>query len=94
MGKMSLLSQMPALLISDPGYKLVKELKRKLEVTSCPGPSSPIVAITLSGLPSDKFFFSGFLPVKVKAKKDYLEELKNIKSTLIFLRAQTGLLKL
>ncbi|GIS05550.1 MAG: hypothetical protein CM15mP109_03060 [Candidatus Dadabacteria bacterium] len=64
-----------------------------MRVTSCPGPSSPIAAITLSGLPSDKFFFR-ILPVKVKAKKDYLEELKNIKSTLIFLRAQTGLLKL
>ena len=68
----SLVSDAGTPLISDPGYKLVKELKkRNLRVTSCPGPSSPIAAITLSGLPSDKFFFSGFLPVKVKAKKDY-----------------------
>ena len=90
----SLVSDAGTPLISDPGYKLVKELKkRNLRVTSCPGPSSPIAAITLSGLPSDKFLFSGFLPVKVKAKKDYLEELKNIKSTLIFFESSNRIIK-
>ena len=90
----SLVSDAGTPLISDPGYKLVKELKKKnLKVTSCPGPSSPIAAITLSGLPSDKFFFSGFLPVKVKAKKDYLKELKNIKSTLIFFESSNRVIK-
>ena len=90
----SLVSDAGTPLISDPGYKLVKELKkRNLRVTSCPGPSSPIVAITLSGLPSDKFFFSGFLPVKVKAKKDYLKEIRSIKSTLIFFESSNRIIK-
>ena len=81
----SLVSDAGTPLISDPGYKLIKELKKKnLTVTSCPGPSSPITAITLAGLPSDKFFFSGFLPVKSKARKDYLLKIKNIESTIIF----------
>jgi 16S rRNA (cytidine1402-2'-O)-methyltransferase len=81
-------------LVSDAGYKLIKELKKKkLTVTSCPGPSSPITALTLSGLPSDKFFFSGFLPVKIKARKDYLLEIKDIESTIIFFESSNRLVK-
>ena len=90
----SLVSDAGTPLISDPGYKLVKELKKKnLSVTSCPGPSSPITALTLSGLPSDKFFFSGFLPVNTKAKKDYLLEIKDIESTMIFFESPNRLVK-
>jgi len=90
----SLVSDAGTPLISDPGYKLVKELKKKnLSVTSCPGPSSPITALTLSGLPSDKFFFLGFLPVKTKAKKDYLLEIKDIESTMIFFESSNRLVK-
>ena len=90
----SLVSDAGTPLISDPGYKLVKELKKKnLSVTACPGPSSPITALTLSGLPSDKFFFSGFLPVKTKAKKDYLLEIKDIESTIIFFESSNRLIK-
>jgi len=90
----SLVSDAGTPLISDPGYKLVKELKKKnLTVTSCPGPSSPITALTLSGLPSDKFFFSGFLPAKTKAKKDYLLEIKDIESTIIFFESSNRLVK-
>jgi 16S rRNA (cytidine1402-2'-O)-methyltransferase len=90
----SLVSDAGTPLISDPGYKLVKELKKKnLTVTSCPGPSSPITALTLSGLPSDKFFFSGFLPVKIKARKDYLLEIKDIESTIIFFESSNRLVK-
>ena len=90
----SLVSDAGTPLISDPGYKLIKELKKKnLTVTSCPGPSSPITAITLAGLPSDKFFFSGFLPVKSKARKDYLLKIKNIESTIIFLESPNRIVK-
>jgi len=90
----SLVSDAGTPLISDPGYKLVKDLKKKnLTVTSCPGPSSPITALTLSGLPSDKFFFSGFLPAKTKAKKDYLLEIKDIESTIIFFESSNRLVK-
>ena len=90
----SLVSDAGTPLISDPGYKLIKELKKKnLTVTSCPGPSSPITAITLAGLPTDKFFFSGFLPVKSKARKDYLLKIKNIESTIIFLESPNRIVK-
>lgn len=90
----SLVSDAGTPLISDPGYKLIKELKKKnLTVTSCPGPSSPIAAITLAGLPSDKFFFSGFLPVKSKARKDYLLKIKNIESTIIFFESPNRIVK-
>ena len=90
----SLVSDAGTPLISDPGYKLIRELKEKnLTVTSCPGPSSPITAITLAGLPTDKFFFSGFLPVKSKARKDYLLKIKNIESTIIFLESPNRIVK-
>lgn len=90
----SLVSDAGTPLISDPGYKLIRELKKEnLTVTSCPGPSSPITAITLAGLPSDKFFFSGFLPVKLKARKDYLQKIKNIESTIIFFESPNRIVK-
>ena len=62
-------------LISDPGYKLVTAcLENDIPVTAAPGPTAPIVALTLSGLPSDKFSFQGFVPQKKKAARDALEE--------------------
>ncbi|GGY97485.1 16S rRNA (cytidine(1402)-2'-O)-methyltransferase [Novosphingobium colocasiae] len=72
-------------LISDPGYRLVREAKeRGIAVTSLPGPSAAIVAITLSGLPSDRFLFAGFLPNKAKAREDTLRELAAVPATLVF----------
>ena len=72
-------------LISDPGYRLVRAAReRGIAITSLPGPSAAIVAITLSGLPSDRFLFAGFLPVKDKARRDLLDELAEIKATLVF----------
>ena len=62
-------------LISDPGYKLVTAcLENDIPVTTAPGPTAPIVALTLSGLPSDRFSFQGFVPQKKKAARDALEE--------------------
>ena len=62
-------------LISDPGYKLVTAcLENDIPVTAAPGPTAPIVALTLSGLPSDRFTFQGFVPQKKKAARDALEE--------------------
>jgi 16S rRNA (cytidine1402-2'-O)-methyltransferase len=72
-------------LISDPGYRLVRAAReRGIAITSLPGPSAAIVAITLSGLPSDRFLFAGFLPVKDKARRDLLGELAGVKATLVF----------
>lgn len=72
-------------LISDPGYRLVRAAHEQgLGVTSLPGPSAVIVALTLSGLPSDRFLFSGFLPTKDKARDDTLAELSRVPATLVF----------
>lgn len=72
-------------LISDPGYKLVRLAKeRGIAVTSLPGPSAAIVGLTLSGLPSDRFLFAGFLPPKDKARREALGELASVPATLVF----------
>jgi 16S rRNA (cytidine1402-2'-O)-methyltransferase len=72
-------------LISDPGYRLVRTAReRGIAVTSLPGPSAAVVALTLAGLPSDRFLFAGFLPVKDKARRAVLEELGGVQATLVF----------
>ena len=72
-------------LISDPGYRLVREAHEiGILVTSLPGPSAAVVALTLSGLPSDRFLFAGFLPNKAKARHDALTELAGVPATLVF----------
>ena len=72
-------------LISDPGYQLVRAAReRGIAVTSIPGPSAAIVALTLAGLPSDRFLFAGFLPPKAKARADVLAELAAVRATLVF----------
>lgn len=72
-------------LISDPGYRLVREAReRGLAVTSLPGPSAMVVALTLAGLPTDRFMFAGFLPSKDKARGDVLAELAATPATLVF----------
>ena len=72
-------------LISDPGYKLVRDVQAAgLYVTTIPGPSAAIAALTLSGLPSDRFLFEGFLPSKTKARTESLAALKTINASLIF----------
>lgn len=72
-------------LVSDPGYRLVREAREAgVTVTSLPGPSAPVMALTLSGLPSDRFLFAGFLPNKDKARREVLEELASVRATLVF----------
>jgi len=72
-------------LISDPGYKLVRDAQAAgLYVTTIPGPSAVIAALTLSGLPSDRFLFEGFLPSKTKARTESLAALKTLNASLIF----------
>jgi 16S rRNA (cytidine1402-2'-O)-methyltransferase len=72
-------------LISDPGFRLVRAAREAgIAVTSLPGASAAVVALTLSGLPSDRFLFAGFLPAKDKARRDVLAELAAVPATLVF----------
>ncbi len=72
-------------LVSDPGYRLVREARSQgIAVTSIPGACAAITAITISGLPSDRFLFAGFLPVKDKARRVVLAELGEVDATLVF----------
>jgi 16S rRNA (cytidine1402-2'-O)-methyltransferase len=72
-------------LISDPGFRLVREAReRGIAVTSLPGPSALIVALTLAGLPTDRFVFGGFLPAKAMARGEALAELAAVRATLVF----------
>jgi 16S rRNA (cytidine1402-2'-O)-methyltransferase len=81
-------------LVSDPGYRLVREARAAgMAVTSLPGPSAPVVAMTLSGLPNDRFLFAGFLPAKDKARAEVLEELSGIRTTLVFFETAPRLAK-
>ncbi len=80
-------------LIADPGYKLVKYLQQNdCHVEIIPGVSSVIAALTISGLPSDRFFFGGFLPKTLPKKKKILQDLSNIQATLIFFETANRLI--
>ena len=81
-------------LVSDPGYKLIQILKSlNINIETIPGPCSIIAALTISGLPSDRFTFLGFLPHKISAKESILLEFRSIKSTLIFFEAANRLIE-
>jgi 16S rRNA (cytidine1402-2'-O)-methyltransferase len=72
-------------LISDPGYKLVRDARAAgVIVTTLPGPSAVIAALTLAGLPTDRFAFFGFLPAKAAAKETAIAEAKPFPGTLLF----------
>jgi len=81
----ALLSDAGTPLISDPGYKLVRDARAAgRRITTLPGPSAAIAALTLSGLPTDRFLFMGFLPSKAKARGDALDEVAALRATLVF----------
>jgi len=71
-------------LISDPGYKLVRDARAAGHaVVTIPGPCAAISALTLAGLPTDRFLFLGFLPPKAKARGDAIAEVASIRATLV-----------
>jgi 16S rRNA (cytidine1402-2'-O)-methyltransferase len=71
-------------LISDPGYKLVRAARAAGHlVHTVPGPCAAIAALTIAGLPSDRFLFLGFLPAKAKARSDAIAEIASVRATLI-----------
>lgn len=72
-------------LVSDPGYKLARAvIEEGLPLHVIPGASAPLAALTLSGLPSDRFMFAGFLPEKQGERRRLLESLSKVPATLIF----------
>lgn len=71
--------------VSDPGFRLVRRaVERGIRVSSLPGPSAPVTALALSGLPSDRFTFEGFLPRKDGEARTYLQGISALPHTLIF----------
>lgn len=87
-GAVLLVSDAGTPLVSDPGYKLVREaIDAGHTVTALPGPSSVLTALCVAGLPTDRFFFAGFLPPKSAARKRELETLATVPGTLVFLEA-------
>jgi 16S rRNA (cytidine1402-2'-O)-methyltransferase len=71
-------------LISDPGFKLVRAARAAgHQVHTVPGPSAAIAALTLAGLPTDRFLFLGFLPAKAKARGDAIAEIAGVRATLV-----------
>ena len=84
----ALISDAGTPLVSDPGFKLVRACAAAGHFVSCiPGPSSLVTALAASGLPTDAFFFGGFLPPKQAARRARLAEIKAIPATLIFFEA-------
>lgn len=81
---LALVSDAGTPLVSDPGYKLVREAReRGLAVHPVPGPSAVLAALTASGLPTDRFFFQGFLPAKAGARSRVIAELAPLRATLV-----------
>lgn len=91
---LALVSDAGTPLISDPGYKLVREcITQGLEIDSLPGPSSVITALTLSGLPPDRFSFVGYPPEKSGRRAKWIEDLKKIDGTVIMFVSPHKILK-
>jgi len=83
-GSVALVSDAGTPLVSDPGFKLVREAcAAGHPVVALPGPSSVLAALSVAGLPTDRFFFEGFLPAKSAARRARLTELARIDATLV-----------
>jgi 16S rRNA (cytidine1402-2'-O)-methyltransferase len=90
----ALISDAGTPLISDPGYKLVRAaLDQESMVTSIPGPSAALAALTSVGLPTDTFLFAGFLPPKSGQRRARLETLKTVPATMLFFETGPRLAK-
>jgi 16S rRNA (cytidine1402-2'-O)-methyltransferase len=82
-------------LISDPGYKLVRELRKGgFEILSIPGPSAVISAISISGLPTDRFAFLGFLPKSDHKREEIIKNFLSLETTLVIYESPNRLFKL
>jgi len=84
-GKLALISDAGTPLVSDPGYRLVREaVAQGSPVFPAPGPSAALAALTVSGLPTDRFLFAGFPPPRSAGRRALFAELAPIRATLIF----------
>jgi 16S rRNA (cytidine1402-2'-O)-methyltransferase len=89
---LALISDAGTPLISDPGYKLVAEaLAAGIAVTAAPGASAALAALCVSGLPTDRFFFEGFLPARSAARRERINALANVPGTLVVYEAPSRL---
>ena len=92
--KIALISDAGTPLISDPGFVLVREVhKQGGRVIPIPGPSAVIAALSVAGLPTDRFVFEGFLPSKTVARATYLQALRDESRTLVFYEAPHRILE-
>ena len=86
--RIAMISDAGTPLLSDPGFKLVRAAAAAgIPVISIPGPSAALTALTASGLPTDSFFFAGFLPPKQAARRARLAELSQIPGSLVIFEA-------
>jgi 16S rRNA (cytidine1402-2'-O)-methyltransferase len=84
-GRVALISDAGTPLISDPGYRLVREAAAAgLPVFPIPGPSALLAGLSAAGLPTDRFLFAGFPPPKSAARRTFLAELAGVRATLVF----------
>jgi len=82
---LALVSDAGTPLVSDPGFKLVSDAAAAgIEIISVPGPSAVLAALVVAGLPTDRFFFEGFLPSKAQARRQRIHDLASIPGTLVF----------
>lgn len=86
--RIALVSDAGTPLVSDPGYKLVREaLAAGITVQAIPGASAALAGLVVSGLPTDRFYFAGFLPAARAARRSALEEVKPFRCTIVFFEA-------
>jgi 16S rRNA (cytidine1402-2'-O)-methyltransferase len=91
----ALISDAGTPLISDPGYYLVREARQAdIKVMPVPGACAAIAALSVAGLPTDKFIFEGFLPAKASARSQALEKLRNESRTMVFYEAPHRIVEL
>lgn len=87
-GDVALVSDAGTPAINDPGYELVRAaLASGFDVVPVPGPSAPLAALTVSGLPTDSFLYLGYLPHKTSERHRFIGQIENLSYTLIFLES-------
>jgi len=90
----ALLSEAGAPLISDPGYRLVKEaIRNNIRIIPIPGPSAVIAALSVSGCSTDKFSFLGYIPRSSSKREDFIESLKSYDHTIILFESPHRIMK-